>query len=122
MQRKVHRPQGTGKQLGYSVDGGVRFGGLEESAKSIIIPQLEFMTNDTWEKLALEDSFRFFLKRSTARDVYMSYHSDDFGDLYHLPQVLFPSGRYSRNSPYCSTLPEVGLFTYDNGTALHSFS
>lgn len=115
--------------FGYSVDGGVRFGGLEESAKSIIIPQLEFMTNDTWEIVAgfgEDNSFPLLLKTKYGKGrLYVLTIPDDFGDLYHLPRkVLFPIRQvFQKNSPILfDSFPKVGLFTYDNGTfALHSF-
>jgi hypothetical protein len=113
----------------YSVDGGVRFGGLEESAKSIIMPQLEYKTNDTWELaagLGEDNSFPLLLKTKYGKGrLYILTIPEDYGDLYHLPRkILLPIRQiFQKDSPILfDTFSKVGLFTYDNDCfAIHSF-
>lgn len=114
---------------GYSTDGGVRFGGLEESAKSIIIPQLEYMTNDAWKIVAgfgEDNGFPLFLKTKYGKGrLYVLTIPEDYGDLYNIPRkALLPIRQvFQKNSPILfDTFAKVGLFTYDNDSfAIHSF-
>ncbi|NLP35194.1 MAG: permease [Clostridiales bacterium] len=113
----------------YSNDGGICFGGREESAKAIVIPQLEFKTNDTWEIIAglgEDNSFPLLLKTQYSKGrLYILTIPDDFGDLYHLPRkILLPIRQiFFKNSPiHFDSFAKVGLFLYDNDCfALHSF-
>lgn len=113
----------------YSNDGGICFGGMEEAAKAIVIPQLDFKTNDTWEIIAgfgEDNSFPMLLKTQygTGR-LYVLTIPEDYGDLYHLPRkILLPIRQiFLRHSPIqLDSFSKVSLFLYDNGCfALHSF-
>ncbi len=113
----------------YSLDGGIRFGGLEESAKSIIIPQLEYKTNDNWELIAgfgEDNGFPLLLKTLYGKGrLYILTIPEDYGDLYHLPRKILLSIRQvfqKNNAILLDSFSKVGLFTYDNDCfAIHSF-
>lgn len=107
----------------YSNDGGICFGGLEESAKAILIPQLEFKTNDTWELIAgfgEDNSFPLLMKTQYGKGrLYILTIPEDYGDLYHLPRKLLLAIRqiFLKNSPISlDSYSKVALFTYDNDT------
>lgn len=113
----------------YSSDGGVCFGGREESAKAILIPQLEYMTNDTWEIIAgfgEDNSFPLLIKTIYGKGhLYVLTIPEDMGDLYHYPRkILLPIRQlFHRDSPILlDSVSKVGLFLYDNDCfILHSF-
>ncbi|HOB19193.1 MAG TPA: permease [Candidatus Atribacteria bacterium] len=113
----------------YSDNGGVTFGGRLEAAKSVVIPQLEFMTNDTWELVAglgEDNGFPLLLKTIYGKGrLYIMTIPDDYGDLYHYPRKIL----YEIRRVFCPDSPvkldafsKVAMFTYDNNCfALHSF-
>jgi hypothetical protein len=113
----------------YSNDGGVCFGGREEAAKAILVPQLEFQTNDTWELIAglgEDNNFPLLTKTLYGKGhLYILAIPEDYGDLYHYPRkVLLPIRHlFLKNSPVLlDSFSKVGLFLYDNDSfILHSF-
>lgn len=113
----------------YSNDGGICFGGCEESAKAILLPQLEFQTNDTWELIAgfgEDNSFPILLKTLYGKGrLYILTIPEDYGDLYNYPRkILLPIRQvFSRNMPLLlDSYSKVALFMYDNDCfILHSF-
>ena len=113
----------------YSNDGGICFGGREEAAKAFVIPQLEFMTNDTWEIIAglgEDNSFPLLLKTQFSKGrLYILTIPEDYGALYHLPRkILLPIRQvFQKNSPVVfDSSSKVALFQYDNDCfAIHSF-
>ncbi|TAH68624.1 MAG: permease [Anaerolineaceae bacterium] len=113
----------------YSNDGGIRFGGREEAAKSIVIPQLEYKTNDNWEIIAgygEDNSFPMLLKTLYGKGrLYILTIPEDYGDLYHLPRkILLPLRQmfYKDYPILLDSISKIGLFLYDNDCfAIHSF-
>jgi hypothetical protein len=113
----------------YSNDGGVCFGGREESAKGIEIPQLEFQTNDTWELIGgfgEDNSFPILIKTIYGKGhLYILTIPQDYGDMYHYPRkILLPIRQlFLKDSPIVlDSVSKVGLFLYDNDCfILHSF-
>ncbi|MHB8130054.1 MAG: hypothetical protein ACYDEX_13760 [Mobilitalea sp.] len=113
----------------YSTDGGLSISGSVESATTIMLPQLEYSTNDVWELLGgygEENNFPILLKSSYAGGrVFVLTIPDDPGNLYHYPPVVLNTLR----SVLCKELPvtidgdsKIALFTYDNDTfILRSF-
>ena len=113
----------------YSDNGGVTFGGRVEAAEPVLIPQISFMTNDTWELIGgfgEDNSFPILLKSlySNGR-LYILTVPDDTGGLYHLPRAILNIIRQvlSPDSPArLDAAARVGFFAYDNGCfAVHSF-
>jgi hypothetical protein len=113
----------------YSKDGGVCFGGCEEAAKEIIIPQVKFLTNDTWELIGgfgEDNSFAILIKTLYGHGhLYILTIPDDYGDLYNYPRNILTPIRnlFTKESPIdLDTFSKIGLFTYDNNCfVLHSF-
>lgn len=113
----------------YSNDGGVTFGGREESAKAIEIPQLEFQTNDTWEIIAgfgEDNNFPILIKTIYGKGhLYVLTIPEDYGDLYHYPRkiLLLIRQLFYKDSPVLlDSVSKIGLFLYDNDCfILHSF-
>jgi hypothetical protein len=113
----------------YSADGGVTINGSHEAANTILIPQLDYFTNDVWEMAGAfgeENNFPILLKTfySNGR-VFVLTIPDDSGNLYHYPPVVHNTIRavLSRNLPVqLEGNPKVTLFVYDNDTfILRSF-
>ena len=109
----------------YSLDGGVCFGGCAEASEKIIIPQLEYPTNDTWELVGAfgeDNSFPILLKTSFSKGkLYVLTIPDDYGQLYELPRaVLKPIRDAFQNDAavVLDSVSKVTLFTYDNDTFL----
>ncbi|MBZ4665134.1 permease [Mahella sp.] len=113
----------------YSNDGGVSFGGCEESAKAILIPQLEFQTNDTWELIAgigEDNNFPILIKTLYGRGrLYILTIPENYGDLYNYPRkILLPIRQvFSKCIPVLlDSFSKIGFFAYDNHSfILHSF-
>ncbi|WKV08262.2 permease [Thermoanaerobacterium sp. CMT5567-10] len=113
----------------YSNDGGITFGGCEESAKAIKIPQVEFQTNDTWELIAgfgEDNNFPILTKTVYGKGyLYILTIPEDYGDLYNYPRKILYIIRsvFLKNSPIMlDSVSKIGLFLYDNDCfILHSF-
>ena len=113
----------------YSDNGGVTFGGCAESSQSIVIPQLGFKTNDTWELVAgfgEDNSFPILLKNLYGKGrLYILTVPDDYGNMYNFPRAVLTALRQIFSSQLPVLLDadaKVGLFAYDNNCfALHSF-
>ncbi|AEE97268.1 hypothetical protein [Mahella australiensis] len=113
----------------YSNDGGICFEGCEESTKAMLLPQLEFQTNDTWELIAgfgEDNNFPILIKILYGKGcLYIITIPEDYGDIYNYPRkILFPIRQvFSRNIPVLLDAPsKVGFFAYDNHSfILHSF-
>lgn len=111
-----------------SDSGGIRFDGYGDGDREIIIPQLEFPTNDVWKligALGEDSSFPILLKTYYGRGEFVVLTiPDDPGDIYHYPRNVLnlirselSSGRVTLDS-----VARHALFTYDNGTfILRSF-
>ncbi len=113
----------------YSNDGGISFDGCEESSKEIIIPQLEFHTNDTWELIAglgEDNNFPILLKTLYGKGrLYILTIPEDYGDVYYYPRrILLPIREiFSEDLPILlDSFSKVALFMYSNDCfILHSF-
>lgn len=112
----------------YSLNG-VTFNGTAEAAQKVLLPQVEFSTNETWELAGAfgeENSFPILLKTTVSRgNLYILTIPDDFGDIYHYPREILKMIRsaFSKESPVMlDAKSKVTLYTYDNDTfALRSF-
>lgn len=113
----------------YSSDGGVTINGSHEAANTILIPQLNYYTNDVWEVVGAygeDNNFPILLKTfySNGR-VFVLTIPDDQGDLYHYPPVVHNTIRsvLCKNLPVLlESNPKVTLYVYDNDTfILRSF-
>lgn len=113
------------KEYMYSEDGGVTVRGKTASAKSIIIPQMRYFTNDVWElagAYGCDNNFPIVLRTRYANGrIYVLTIPDDLGDLYHYPAKVW---NVIRNS-LCQELSYelegvagVATFAYDNQTII----
>jgi hypothetical protein len=113
----------------YSSDGGVTFSGMAEAASPVLLPQLEFRTNDVWKLIGgygEDNSFPELLKTfySNGR-IYILTIPDDMGNLYHYPPAVLSAIR----TVFCEDLTvsiegpsKITLYAYDNNTfILRSF-
>lgn len=113
----------------YSSNGGITFAGCVESAVPIVIPQLSFQTNDTWELISgfgEDNSFPILLKSLYGKGrLFVLTIPDDYGNLYHYPQAILKPIRqiFSPDAPVLlDSFAKIGYFAYDNNCfALHSF-
>jgi hypothetical protein len=99
------------------------FGGPVESDREIIIPQLTYLTNDSWEVIsALDDSNGWpLLHRAdySTGQLFVLTIPDNFVDLYQLPGGVLNSIRQTVAGSLGTVLEgpgEVSLFLYDNGS------
>lgn len=114
----------------YSENGGVTYGGCVQSAKEIMIPQMEFFTNDVWELiggLGEDNNFPLLLRTRYAQGrLYVLTIPDDYGDIYHYPRMIINAIReIFTDNPIVELNADskVTLFTYDNDTfILRSFN
>jgi hypothetical protein len=102
---------------------GISFEEIVSSTKSILIPQLEYATNDVWQLisgLGNNNNFPILLNTKYSNgNLSIVTIPDDFGDLYHYPREVLNSLRkaFSPNAKVSiDTVGNVGLFTYDNNT------
>ena len=117
------------RRYAYSGDGGVTFEGCGESAAPVMIPQLAFQTNDTWELAAgfgEDNSFPILLKNLYGNGrLYILTVPEDYGDLYNYPRAVLNAIRRVFSAELKVRLDaaaKVGLFAYDNDCfVLHSF-
>lgn len=116
-------------RFAYSDDGGICFGGMEECAKPIEIPQLKFLTNDTWEIIGgfgEDNSFPLLIRTKYGKGhLYVLTIPEDYGDLYNIPRkILHPVRQifYKYTPIEFNAFAKVGLFLYNNDCfAIHSF-
>lgn len=106
-------------------DNGVTVSGKYVGTKPILIPQLDYCTNDVWELAAAygtDNNFPIALRCSYgAGKISVITIPDDMGDLYHYPvQVLNVIRRLlMREMPVTIDGPaKVQLFVYDNDTVI----
>jgi hypothetical protein len=108
---------------------GVNFGGCNQGRDEIIIPQLEYPTNDVWEIAAAfgcDNSFPMLLKTLYGKGrLWVLTIPDDYGDLYTLPKevlLVIRKAMCERLGFVFDGPPNVALFAYDNSTfAVRSF-
>lgn len=94
-----------------------------EVDKKIMIPQIEYPTNDVWTTIAgISENNNFPILASSKYGkgiMHILTIPDDFGDLYHLPkEILKPIREVFCEDIFASIDAEskVGLFAYDNDT------
>ncbi len=104
-------------------DDGISFRQVVYADKTLIIPQLEYATNDTWQlvsALGNENNFPILLKTEYGEgNLFVLVIPEDFGDLYHYPREVISCIRqaFSPDATISIDAPgKVGLFTYDNDT------
>ncbi|NSW95750.1 MAG: hypothetical protein HPY62_13665, partial [Bacteroidales bacterium] len=101
---------------------GWRAGALKAD-KQILIPQIQYLTNDSWEDITSSGTAIGWPILHQARygkaSIFVITIPDSFGDLYHLPagvlnrirEVLTPD-----MNPRIEAPAKVSLFVYDNNT------
>lgn len=110
------------REFGIS-DTGVVMDKKTVSAKPVLLPQLEFSTNDTWQLvfgLGNENNFPVLLKTSYGEGtLYVLTIPDDFGDSYDYPREVLNCIRgvlSPEETPILDASGNIELFTYDNNT------
>jgi len=99
------------------------YGKYYEVSKKIMIPQIEYPTNDVWTTIAgISENNNFPILAASKYGkgtIYVLTIPDDFGDLYYFPkEVLNPLRQVFADGMSVSIDAEskVGLFVYDNDT------
>lgn len=126
---EVTRSRLQSQRFAYSVDGGITFAGVSESATLFSFPKISYKNNDSWELVAAlgaETSCPLLLKLEYGRgNLYVWTMPDDLGQLADLPpKVLNPIRAVLalNEAPVILRGPgKILLFTYDNDCiVLHS--
>jgi hypothetical protein len=106
-----------------SVNKFMQFFDVYHSDTDILIPQIKYGTNDSWETITCLDKgngYPLLLQARYANGVlYILTIPDNFADLYHLPQETLTYIKHviMKDSPVQVESPsKVCLFTYDNDT------
>ena len=93
------------------------------SSQPMIIPQIAYHTNDTWEEISCQSEVTgyplFLFNKYNGGVLYVLTIPDNFGDLYHLPQEVLTRIKEVLMSdiPVRVESPsQVALFVYDNDT------
>ncbi|MDO4304737.1 MAG: permease [Bacillota bacterium] len=104
-----------------SKDNGVTVTGKYTGVKPILIPQLDYCTNDVWELAAaygMDNNFPIVLRCSYGEgSISVITIPDDMGNLYNYPKQVLNviRGLFSREMPVSVDGPaQVELFVYDN--------
>jgi hypothetical protein len=106
-----------------SKNNGVTFNNSGVSERAVIIAQIEFYTNDTWQVVSAigeENNSPVILQTNYGNgNLYVINIPDDFGDLYYYPkEVLKPIREIliQDRAPVLDSGSRIGIFTYDNDT------
>ncbi len=109
------------KDYCYSKNCGINLSGKYAGEKPVLIPQLDFCTNDTWEIAAAfgtDNNFPIILSFSYGNGtVSVITIPDDMGDLYNYPREILTSIRnlFVKECGSAIDAPSnVQLFLYDN--------
>ena len=105
------------------------FMGISEGQKDVVLPQLRYPTNDSWEEVSALDGpngYPLFHHADYAKGrLFVLTVPDNPADLYELPAPVLDHLRaaITRGLPVRLTGPSrVALFAYDNGAfVVHSF-
>ena len=105
------------------------WGGLIKGEKQILIPQIQYLTNDSWEQISALDSglgWPILLRADYANgNLYVLTIPDNFADLYNLPEGVLNKIRDTLSKQHFVRLhgpAKISIFLYDNNTAVvHSF-
>ena len=102
---------------------GRRSRSLYDSGEKILIPQIQYLTNDAWEEITGLNSglgWPFLLSASYAKGtLYVLTVPDNFADLYNLPSEVLNRIRQILTEDVNIRLEarsKVSLFVYDNNT------
>lgn len=97
--------------------------GAAKSDREILIPQIAYLTNDSWEEIsALDDTNGWPILHSAGYgkgQLYVLTIPENFVDLYHLPELVLNRIRQIMNvqMPVQMEAPGlISLFAYDNHT------
>ena len=100
-------------------------GGGNQATDDIMIPQIVFLTNDSWEELAARDGtngWPMIISSDYANGTMYTFTiPEDFVDLYNLPNSVLARFRSYLTSgmPVSINAPSmVSLFVYDNDTCI----
>ena len=105
------------------------WGGIIDGNEEILIPQIQYLTNDSWEQVsALDGGLGWpLLHRADYANgnLYVLTIPDNFADLYNLPEGVLNKIRDTLSKHHFVRLygpSKVSIFLYDNNTAVvHSF-
>ncbi len=105
------------------------WGGLIKGEKEILIPQIQYLTNDSWEQVSALDrglGWPLLHRADYANgNLYVLTIPDNFADLYNLPEDVLNKLRDTLSKHHFVRLrgpAKVSIFLYDNNTAVvHSF-
>ncbi|MBN1907838.1 MAG: hypothetical protein JW927_22370 [Deltaproteobacteria bacterium] len=105
------------------------WGGIIKGEKEMIIPQIQYLTNDSWEEVsALDNGLGWpILHRADYADgnLYVLTIPDNFADIYDMPDEVLNKIRDTLLKNQFVRLhgpAKVSIFLYDNNTAVvHSF-
>jgi hypothetical protein len=99
------------------------FGPPVQAKKEILIPQIQYLTNDSWEEVsALSDGIGWPILHSADYAKGMLYVltiPDDFGDIYSLPPEVMTRIKETLMKDLYVRIDgpsKVALFVYDNNT------
>ncbi len=100
-------------------------GGASQSDKLILIPQIQYLTNDSWEDVTSLDGAAGWPILHQARyanaSLFVLTIPDNFADLYHLPAPVLNRIRDVLTmdiNPRIEAPAKVSLFVYDNNTLI----
>ena len=107
----------------------VGWGGLIAGEEEVLIPQIQYLTNDSWEEVsALDGGLGWpLLHRAEYANgnLYVLTIPDNFADLYNFPAEVLNKIRDTLSKHHLVRLhgpSKVSVFLYDNNTAVvHSF-
>lgn len=112
-------------QYSLSLDGGLSFGAYAEGAQPVLLPQVEFPTNETRSLVCGMDgdnNFPLLLKTAYGNgNLYILTVPDNMEGLYHLPVRVLNAVRavFCKNLPVCLEGPaKCALFLYKNGAVI----
>lgn len=101
------------------------WGGLIAGEKKILIPQVQYLTNDSWELVSALDGglgWPLLLRADYADgDLYVLTIPDNFADPYNLPEEVLNKIRDTLSKHHFLRLygpSKVSIFLYDNNTAV----
>lgn len=105
------------------------WGGLIDGEEEVLIPQIQYLTNDSWEEIsALDGGLGWpLLHRADygGGKLYVLTIPDNFADLYNLPEEVLNKIRDILLKHHFVRLQgpsKISIFLYDNNTAVvHSF-
>jgi hypothetical protein len=100
-------------------------GAYSHSEKLILIPQIQYLTNDSWEDISSLDGANGWPVLHQARyakaSLFVLTIPDNFADLYHLPAPVLNRIREVLTmdlEPRIDAQAKVSLFVYDNNTLI----